>query len=72
MPRAKETAPRFYDEGHRCAYCHGIPSYMNHIGNKIETKPRKVHINVEQNPPKNYFCNDECKLAWIYKRGKGR
>ena len=38
-------------------------------GSEITWKRRRVvHINICQKPSITYFCNQECKLNWIFKR----
>lgn len=42
-----------------CYYC----------GSEITWKRRRtVHINICQNPSITYYCNQGCKLNWIFKR----
>ncbi|TFG23631.1 MAG: hypothetical protein EU529_06735 [Promethearchaeota archaeon] len=43
--------------------------YCYNCGSEITWKRRRiVHVNICQNPSITYFCNQDCKLNWIFKR----
>ena len=43
--------------------------YCYYCGSEITWKRRRiVHINICQKPSVSYFCNQDCKLNWIFKR----
>ncbi|MFX0069704.1 MAG: hypothetical protein ACFFAO_01310 [Candidatus Hermodarchaeota archaeon] len=53
-----------------CGYC-GAKIAWKGTGKRIGKRTWKrrivVHINICQEPPIIYFCNQRCKLNWIFK-----
>jgi len=43
--------------------------YCYYCGSEITWKRRRIiHVNICQRPSIAYFCNQNCKLNWIFKR----
>ena len=43
--------------------------YCYYCGSEITWKRRRIlHVNICQKPSVSYFCNQDCKLNWIFKR----
>ena len=46
--------------------------YCYYCGLEITWKRRRIaHVNICQKPSVSYFCNQDCKLNWIFKRPNG-
>ena len=39
-------------------------------GNLIKKNVYYIHVNIYNNPFIKFFCSNECKLAWIFKKLK--
>jgi len=47
--------------------------YCYYCGSEITWKRRRiVHVNICQKQAVSYFCNQDCKLNWIFKRPNGK
>ena len=56
--------------GGYCGYCGAEIAWKKtwkRIGKRTYIRKRIVHINICQEPSITYFCNQECKLNWIFK-----
>ena len=49
--------------------CDRMALYCYYCGSEITWKRRRiVHVNICQRPSITYFCNQHCKLNWIFRK----
>lgn len=49
--------------------CDRMALYCYYCGSEITWKRRRiVHVNICQKTPITHFCNQDCKLNWIFNR----
>ena len=67
--RHKTNPFRYYDKT-PCDYCGGYPQVLQY-GKLVDKKQmNKVHVNVNQDQTHHFFCNDDCKLNWLFNKKK--
>jgi hypothetical protein len=67
ISKKKKKKPRYYKGNRKCFHCKGKPIRTTTAGTQYTIPLKSEHINVAQPVPKKYFCDNICKLEWIYK-----